>query len=177
MKYYENLYTKLYNRQKDGDYEETYGHTNHGKPFLSFFLSLNKNTKILDVGCGHNEFINELNKKGFRNVVGMDFACDSADVKGSVTRIPFMDKQFDYITAWDVLEHLPETEVPAALTEMKRVSKKWAFSISFVPSRNTLDGHPLHETIWPSEKWRRVLLEYSCHLQKKTNNVFFGTWK
>lgn len=86
--------------------------------------------KILDVGCGGGGNILFLNK--FGSVVGLDpaeealvFCKDQGfkDLKlGLAEEIPYNDESFDLVTAFDVLEHLPDDGV--ALKEMTRVSKK-----------------------------------------------------
>ena len=89
-----------------------------------------KPKSVLDVGCGHNEFAINLRENLGVISLGIDFACKSADKIADILDLPIKDKEFDFITAWDVLEHLLEEQVDLAFAEMKRVSKKYAFTIS-----------------------------------------------
>jgi hypothetical protein len=63
------------------------------------------------------------------------------DMLGSVVAIPAKDKSFDMVLAAEILEHLPWADLPKALGELGRVSKKhilislphsgYTFSIEF----------------------------------------------
>ena len=63
--------------------------------------------------------------------------------------LPIKDKAFDFITAWDVLEHLLEEQVDSAFAEMKRVSKQYAFTICGLASTIPpgFKNHNLHKVL------------------------------
>lgn len=93
-----------------------YGHSNHGAKALEWLAQ--RHTSVLDVGCGHNEFVKAWRAySSVHHGVGVDFACPGADHIGAITELPF---QADLVTAFDVLEHLPEHEVMPALLEMAK---------------------------------------------------------
>jgi ubiquinone/menaquinone biosynthesis C-methylase UbiE len=46
------------------------------------------------------------------------------DLAGSVLAIPFNNESFDVVSCCEVLEHLPYSEFPKALKEIRRVSQK-----------------------------------------------------
>lgn len=71
---------------------------------------------------------------------------------GKAQEIDYPDNSFDLVTAFDVLEHIKEEEVPQVCAELLRVSKKWV--IVRVPTREEpgdLDAY--HETIRPKAWW------------------------
>jgi SAM-dependent methyltransferase len=81
-------------------------------------------TNILEIGVGAGFLRHCL--KFFPQVshTTIDIAGDlSPDYVGSVTRMPFKDKQFDLILCCEVLEHMPFTDFLPALREMRRVAR------------------------------------------------------
>lgn len=109
---------------------------------------------LLDVGCGHNEFVASVREaRPEIRAVGTDFACASADVRADATKLPFADKTFDALTAFDMLEHLLPDQVELVLQGFARISKAFVFSISHVPSVNKWQGEGLHPTVQPEDWW------------------------
>jgi SAM-dependent methyltransferase len=90
------------------------------KSFIEKTLSLNPNLKILDIGCGYNA-----NK--FANVI-----CDIQDLKSYYKEkkfvkldnknLPFKDKEFDFVIASHVMEHVEDIEY--FIKELERISYK-----------------------------------------------------
>jgi ubiquinone/menaquinone biosynthesis C-methylase UbiE len=89
-----------------------------------------KNTDLLDLGCGSGEITQKYKELGF-NTSGVDFsevavkiacekglACKVADLD---ERIPFDDHSYDVVTASDVLEHV--FDPIHVLSEVNRVLK------------------------------------------------------
>jgi 2-polyprenyl-3-methyl-5-hydroxy-6-metoxy-1,4-benzoquinol methylase len=76
-----------------------------------------KNGKLLDVGCAAGFFLDEAHKRGWQ-VQGLDvssFAVDYAakrfgyDVRqGSLTEHQYLAGNYDLVTLWDVIEHVPD---------------------------------------------------------------------
>jgi ubiquinone/menaquinone biosynthesis C-methylase UbiE len=88
------------------------------KKFIEQKLSLNQNWKILDIGCGYGA-----NK--YANVI-----CDVQDlseyykgknfVKLNEKKLPFLDKEFDFVIASHVLEHVDD--IKFFISELERIS-------------------------------------------------------
>ncbi len=83
--------------------------------------------RILDLGCGKGRFARRLIEKG-AEVVGLDPSSGMLAkahgldrVRGSATRLPFGSGTFDAVIAVEVIEHLPEGGLAAALDDMRRV--------------------------------------------------------
>jgi len=60
-------------------------------------------------------------------------------VIGEVTALPFADRSFDLVCAFDIIEHVDDDE--AALHEVQRIVK---------PGRTVLLSAPLHPELWTS---------------------------
>jgi SAM-dependent methyltransferase len=166
------LYAELYRRQAEGGYTDSYGHTNHGGRFADHLKRVGA-VSVLDVGCGHNEFVRALRERGIR-AWGVDFACPGADQLVDVLELPFADKSWEWVTAWDMLEHLRPEQVDRALEELARVSDKFAFTIAHRPSYHTVDGRPLHPTVEPPEWWLTQLRRFG--VADLIDNTFMGHW-
>jgi ubiquinone/menaquinone biosynthesis C-methylase UbiE len=90
------------------------------KTFIENTLSLNPNWNILDIGCGFGA-----NK--YANVI-----CDVQDlsehypgkkfIKLVEKKLPFKDKEFDFVIASHVIEHVEDVEF--FLEELQRISKQ-----------------------------------------------------
>ena len=90
------------------------------KKYIEKILSNNPDYNILDIGCGYNA-----NK--YAKVI-----CDVQDlsnhyrdkrfVKLNEKKLPFKDKEFDFVVASHVMEHVEDVEF--FIKELERVSKK-----------------------------------------------------
>ena len=81
---------------------------------------------LLEVGVGAGIVARELRQVGVA-VTTVDIAADlEPDVLGSVTDLPFKDASFDTVLAAEILEHISFDDVPQALHEIARVTKKYA---------------------------------------------------
>lgn len=79
----------------------------------STFSSRIPQGRILDVGCGNGIFLDEAKKLGYE-VLGIDLSTSAVQICkqrgvpvkfGDFTKVQF-DGRFDFITMWDVIEHL-----------------------------------------------------------------------
>lgn len=79
---------------------------------------------VLEVGTGTGLTAELLRRCGHR-VTTLDVdAAVRPDVLGSVTDIPLDDASHDVFACFEVLEHLPWEEVPLALAELARVTRR-----------------------------------------------------
>lgn len=82
-----------------------------------------KPSSVLEIGSGMGIFKSIGNLFGL-NVKTLDLDPDlNPDFVGSVTNMPFEDKKYDLVCAFQVLEHLPYEQAIGAFNEMLRVSK------------------------------------------------------
>ena len=134
-----------------------YGSQQHGRAAQSLIQQLQP-ASLLDVGCGDNSFCRWLKEQGI-HAVGVDFAHPRADVRASAHALPFADDAFDWLTAFDVLEHLLPGEIAGVLREFGRVARTgWVFSICYRDSTTRVAGETLHPTV-RSEAWWTSRLE------------------
>ena len=90
------------------------------KDFIQKTLSENKTWKILDIGCGYtaNEFASTI-----CDIQDLsEFYKDKQFVKLDNKKLPFDDKEFDFVVASHVLEHVDD--VSFFISELERISKK-----------------------------------------------------
>jgi len=79
---------------------------------------------LLEVGKGGGVVSDHLKKSGICvTTIDVD-AGTHPDVVGSVLSLPFKDREFDIVLMAEVLEHLPFNEIPEALRELHRVTKR-----------------------------------------------------
>lgn len=80
--------------------------------------------EILEVGVGKGLLKHFLSAFPELSHTSLDIAQDlNPDVVGSVTEMPFADKQFDVALCCQVLEHLPFNQFAVAMKEIYRVTK------------------------------------------------------
>jgi hypothetical protein len=81
---------------------------------------------ILEIGKGNGLVSLILKEMGF-NTTTIDIdASLSPDIVGSVIDMPITNKSYDLVIAAEILEHLPIESLPKALSEIKRISRKFA---------------------------------------------------
>ncbi len=142
--------------------------------FRAFFKEKLPPGKLLDVGCGGGEFLALAKERDF-SVAGFDYErrmVESARSRGiaeaewgefdDYCRRKTADA-FDYISLFDVLEHVPEPGL--FLTEIRRLLKKGGHIVVTLPNaerplpwgREEHDYPPHHFTRWSPEAMRGFL--------------------
>ncbi|MCX6787563.1 MAG: class I SAM-dependent methyltransferase [Candidatus Kaiserbacteria bacterium] len=97
--------------------------------FVSYYwqlkevLTLNPSS-VLEVGAGDRVFGSFIKNNTTVSYTSVDVAEDlHPDVIGSILKLPFADKSFDVVCAFEVLEHLPFEEFDCAVAELCRVAR------------------------------------------------------
>ena len=102
-----------------------------------------KDIKILEIGCGNGTLLNELNKKNFKSVIGIDFLEEFVELSksrnlpykieaGDVRELHFEDSYFDVIISERVIINLLNLDHQnKAFSEVRRVLKKHGYFIMF----------------------------------------------
>lgn len=90
---------------------------------------LDKNKKILDVGCGDMYITNKLSSLGY-NLTGIDMI-PPFHIKMNATDMTFKDNSFDSVIAFETVEHCD------CVSEIKRVLKPGGTFIISTPAPNT----------------------------------------
>lgn len=105
-----------------------------------FLGSLDKEIKVLEVGCNIALQLLQLQSMGFTNLYGVElqhYAVERAKenvkniniIQGSGFDLPFKDNYFDLVYTSGVLIHIAPQDLPKFMAEIVRVSKKliWGF--------------------------------------------------
>tara|TARA_X000001036_G_scaffold192286_1_gene181340 strand:+ start:356 stop:994 length:639 start_codon:yes stop_codon:yes gene_type:complete len=88
------------------------------KKFIEQKLSLNQNWKILDIGCGYgaNQYANVISDVQDLS----EYYKDKNFVRIKEKKLPFSDKEFDFVIASHVLEHVDD--IKFFISELERIS-------------------------------------------------------
>jgi ubiquinone/menaquinone biosynthesis C-methylase UbiE len=145
-----------------------YGSSFHAQGALDYIQSLNMQS-VCDVGTGRGDFCRWVSSIGCPTVYGVDFAIEPSKPEGDVTYInafshdiPLPDSSVEYVTSFDVLEHIPVKDMNPTLDEFKRLATKgWIFSIGHHPSVSYRDNvGELHVTIRDKAWWSHLISPY-----------------
>lgn len=145
------------------DYREKTDQINAGygewlKKMLNFIIenyNLDKNSRILDIGCGTGELTVRIKSLGY-DVYGIDIHREHLElakilavenglnegmfILNNLNKLSFEDYSFDIITMFSVLEHLDNYALTWLLPELRRVCRKLVYIL--VPNRlKAIDDH------------------------------------
>ncbi len=107
---------------------------------------INRNSNVLEVGCGRGYFLKKLEEKGVKQAIGLDF--NNEAIKKKVTKFDILNKDlrsikskksFDSICFFQVLEHIPDPM--SFLEDCKNILNDNGLLIISVPNNN----HPPHK--------------------------------
>ena len=120
-----------YDKTRFGDLGGKILSSKQQKVLLKYLEDMPKNAKILEVGCGSGRFLEFLEKKGYKNLYGIDSSKEmlmiaktktrAKLIKGDAYKLPFSKNSFDVIFSVHVLMHISNPK--RALNEMLRVAK------------------------------------------------------
>jgi SAM-dependent methyltransferase len=107
-------------------------------------LSLPRDARVLDAGCGSGRTLQELVRYG--EVTGIELNEEAAELArsrghgevrvGRLEELPWPDQSFDLITCLDVIEHTPDDR--PALAELRRVCRPGGRLLVTVPAYPSL---------------------------------------
>ena len=141
-------------------------------------------SKYLDIGCGRGEMLDYARsiRVAAIGTEVVDALCLRDDVVFSYAhRLPFDQHQFDYVTMFDVLEHLIEGDEIEALKEVRRVCSKYAvLTANNEHSYHPTNGSELHINIRSYQEWdamvRGVFAGHSVKRLHRPNSSSI-TWR
>lgn len=124
-------------------------------------INLSSCNTILDVGCGNGFSTYYLSKKVRAKVYGGDYSLkmlfthplNKEIINFDVLHLPFKDKQFDLVNAWEILHHIKHPE--NAVLEMVRVANKYI--VIFEPNK----WNPAQFAFALYGREHRLVLKYS----------------
>lgn len=130
---------------------------------------------ILDIGCGTGEFLNLFRQNNW-NVLGIEPNASARKIAKSKNEIEafdenyidkFSNEQFDVITMWHVLEHVPDLH--KQLSDIKRIMNKEGVLLVAIPNSDSLDAQ-IYEHYWAAYDVPRHLY----HFTKKSIKELFA---
>lgn len=107
--------------------------------FLGF---IDRSVKVLEVGCNIGLQLLELQRLGFKSLYGLelqDYAVEKSKsltkniniIQGSAFDIPFKDCYFDVVCTSGVLIHIAPADLPSAMSEMIRCSRRYIWGMEY----------------------------------------------
>lgn len=128
--------------------------------------------KILEVGCGRGHNLVALSKIGNFELIGLEpssYAIKKAKeiigpisiLEGDCFEIPFPDSYFDLVFTCGVLIHVAIQDLPAAIDEIYRVTKKYILAIEYFAPKETV----IHYRGYDDLLWKRDFKK--CFLNQK----------
>jgi pseudaminic acid biosynthesis-associated methylase len=145
-----------------------------------FLAGIEKNARILEVGCNIGQQLIALQRIGFTNLYGIElqaYAVEKAKentkniniIQGSGFDLPFRDNYFDLVFTNGVLIHIHPNDLEKIMKEMVRVSRQYIWGFEYYseqPRQIKYRGHDGY--MWKmdyAEKFRSV--QPHLHVVKK----------
>lgn len=123
---------------------------------MNYYIQLHmvidlKPETVLEIGVGNGVVCDTLRKLGVK-VTTLDVAEDlQPDIIASITEIPLTDASFDAVLAAEILEHVPWEELPKAISEIHRISKKYA--VITLPHSGYTFSFSWKAPLLPQQRW------------------------
>jgi len=134
-----------------------------------------RDSAILDLGCGSGGLLRVLGGHGYRNVTGVDVSAEQVaeaqrlgtpgvrcdDLLGALASMP--ERTLDVVVAFDVLEHFQKAEVLELIDHVRRVLRAGGRWIIHVPNADSPFGMRIrygdftHELAFTAGALRQVL--------------------
>jgi len=113
---------------------------------------------LLDVGCGRGEVVNHWDARSGCEAYGIDPVSigDQLNIRqGLAHELPFPDDFFDYVTMFDVIEHLLPGDDKAACMELARVARE-GILLTAADFSHVVRGVELHINRRRYQEWHRL---------------------
>lgn len=151
--------------------------------FGEFLSDKEKNSKILDIGCGHGSGMLEMNKLGYNNITGVDLIHEKLEYAKNLGlnvkqmdmhQLQLSENEFDYSFMSHVIEH--SVDPVRVICEMIRVTKNIGFIIAPIEEPNGNSENSPHTYPFRSqEDWHYVLKKVTEKTGINFNSVFKNT--
>src|SRR3989344_2294007 len=165
IKFWKSKFGDEYLSRHEIDFDDMYRNTwgiSRTELNLKFLSRLNRDSRILEVGCSSGKQLELLRKIGFKNLWGIDINAtaltqakqipDTNIVYGSVLDIPFKDGYFDIVFTSCVLIHIHPHDLPHAIDEIYHVSRRYICGFEYYsPSCTPLKYRGYNQKLWKND--------------------------
>jgi SAM-dependent methyltransferase len=185
-KYREDIYKYYSSNRVDDIIPKNLKGLKPRKPFFDYiiknFFPKNRNSRIIEIGCGHGAFQYFIHKAGYKNSIGVDGSLEqvSGAKKLGIDSVVYGDlveyikrlenDTVDLLVAIDVIEHFTKEELSDLVKEMHRILKKDGLVITHQPngdsifSNGVIYGDLTHEMAFTQNSISQLFL--SCGFGK-----------
>lgn len=152
-----------------------------------FFENLNKDIRILEVGCNTGMQLRCLQKIGFTNLYGIElqpYAVEKSKkyttniniIQGSGFDIPFKDNYFDLVFTNGVLIHISPSDLNAIMSEMCRCSKSliWGFEY-YNETIKAIDYRGNEDKLWKGDYAKIFAEDFNLSIVKQTFHPYVNS--
>jgi pseudaminic acid biosynthesis-associated methylase len=113
-----------------------------------FLRGIDKNIKILEVGCNVGQQLRHLQISGFKDLYGIELQWEAVEkaklytkhmniIQGSTFDLPFKDGYFDLVFTSGVLIHIAPKDLPSAMREIYRCTNKYIWGLEYYADKLT----------------------------------------
>ncbi|NDF12375.1 MAG: class I SAM-dependent methyltransferase [Proteobacteria bacterium] len=157
-------YNRHYRWWHDESDEHFHATSAESAKWLSRYWPQDKSAKILDIGCGMGFMLGAFRSAGFVAAVGIDanqgqlastlkrgFTAEYVPTEHTLAWLAARKGQFDFITAVDVIEHIPKQQQIATLSAIREALKSGGTFLCRVPNANSIVAAPHFFADWTHE--------------------------
>jgi len=112
--------SKIKKQPKVKEEETALQWVNNYRVYLKGWLPKNKESRILDIGCGSGRFLNFLKLSGYENIEGVDISQEQIELAKNITNKVYAEdcmeflksheNSYDLIVGIDIIEHFNKSE-------------------------------------------------------------------
>ena len=152
----------------DDLYHKNYGLT-RTEINANFLADIPKEASFLEVGCNTGNQLLMLNRMGWSNLSAVELQPYAAEIAsqrlseilvklGSALAVPFADSAFDVVFTSGVLIHIAPKDLPRALDEIHRTSRRYIWGLEYYAPEVTEVTYRSHSSLlWKTDFVRRYL--------------------
>lgn len=135
-----------------------------------FLADIPRDARILEVGCNEGNQLCALHQMGFQRLYGIeiqDYALRKARARlenaqfalATAFEIPYPGHFFDVVFTSGVLIHIAPTDLPKALCEIRRCSRKFIWGFEYYSPKQVEVGYRGHQSLLWKADFARLYLE------------------
>jgi pseudaminic acid biosynthesis-associated methylase len=135
-----------------------------------FLKGIDKNIKILEVGCNVAQQLRHLQIAGFKNLYGIELQWDAVEraklytkhmniIQGSAFDLPFKDGYFDLVFTSGVLIHIAPKDLLSAMKEIYRCTNKYIWGLEYYADKLTEINYRGHKGFLWKQDFAKLYLK------------------